>query len=104
MCETLQVVSPGEKRETALIICDIIGYKLVWLKHKPSSLLDLEIRKLITFLLLIFYMCVVCGTLTRRPEDNLQQSFLSYHASDRNRTLVSGLAASSSTSPQFLYL
>lgn len=26
-------------------------------------------------------MCVVCVTLTRRPEDNLQQSFLSYHAS-----------------------
>lgn len=43
MCETLQMVSPGEKRETALIICDIIGYKLLWLEHKPSSLFDLEI-------------------------------------------------------------
>lgn len=43
MCETLQMVSPGDRRETALIICDIIGYKLVCLEHKPSSLLDLEI-------------------------------------------------------------
>lgn len=33
MCETLQMVSPGDTRETALIICDIIGYKLVCLEH-----------------------------------------------------------------------
>lgn len=35
MCETLQMVSPGDTRETALIICDIIGYKLVCLEHNP---------------------------------------------------------------------